>query len=300
MYVANGDRVTIGSMAPGLGGTLANILAHVVVASYSYTSNDAVTLVLDDSGNIDTMAKHITFSTDADSNITLVGLAPSPISWRLALGSSVTVRGGAANAIFSMQSFVAATPLTIVGGAGSNTLDYSSYATDVSVNLQTGTATDLAGISDPNTGRITIQNVIGGSGNDTLIAGADRSILIGGGGADHLFGGSGEDILIGGTTDYTQPTLNAAALDAIFQEWNRTDLGFDDRMSDLLTGSNSQGVAAYNVIDGTAILLDSTTVHDDLAADVLTGGTYQPVRDPIANRSKPRATHGLAPPCSTT
>jgi RHS repeat-associated protein len=95
----------------------------------------------------------------------------------------------------------------------------------------------------------------------------------GGGGADHLFGGYGEDILIGGTIDYTQPSLNAAAFDAILQEWNRTDRGFDDRMSDLLTGSNSLGIAAKNVVGGTAILLDSTTVHDDLAADVLTGGT---------------------------
>jgi hypothetical protein len=143
----------------------------------------------------------------------------------------------------------------------------------VSVNLQAGTATDLAGISDPNTGRITIQNVIGSSVNDTLTAGTGRSILIGGGGADNLFGGSGEAILIAGTTDHTQPNLNVAALDAIFQELNRTDLGFDDRMSDLLTGSNSQGIVAKNVIGGTAILLNGTTVHDDLAADVLTGGT---------------------------
>jgi Ca2+-binding RTX toxin-like protein len=100
-----------------------------------------------------------------------------------------------------------------------------------------------------------------GSGNDTLIAGADRSILIGGGGADQLLGGSGEDILIAGTTDYTQP-LNAAAFDAILQEWNRTDLGFDDRMSDLKTGSNSLGVAAKNVVGGMPILLNSMTVHN--------------------------------------
>jgi hypothetical protein len=40
-----------------------------------------------------------------------------------------------------------------------------------------------------------------------------------------------------------------------------------------MTGSNSLGVAAKNVIGGMAILLNSTTVHDDLAADVLTGGT---------------------------
>jgi hypothetical protein len=272
IQAANGDHVTVGSLAPGLGGTLANILDQVNVVSY--TPNDAVSLVLDDSGNTDTTAaKHITFVKDTDGNTSLVGLTPLALSWLLPSASSVTVLGGAANEIFSMQSFVADTPLTIVGGTGSNTLDYSSYTTDVSVNLQTGTATDLAGISDPNTGRVTIQNVIGGSGNDTLTAGADRSILIGGGGADHLFGGSGEGLLIAGTTDYTHPNLDAAAFDAIVQEWNRTDLSFDDRMSDLMTGSNAGGVAAKNVVGGTAILLNGTTVHDDLAASVLTGGT---------------------------
>ena len=271
IIAASGDHVTVGSLAPNLGGTLANILDQVNVVSY--TPNDAVTLVLDDSANTDTTAEHITFVKDTDGNTSLVGLTPAALSWLLPSASSVTVLGSAANEIFSMQSFVADTPLTIVGGTGSNTLDYSSYTTDVSVNLQTGTATDLAGISDPNTGRITIQNVIGGSGNDTLTAGADRSILIGGGGTDQLFGGSGENLLIAGTTDYSQPNLDAAAFDAIVQEWNRTDLGFDDRMSDLMTGSNAQGVAAKNVIDGTAILLNSTTVQDDLAAIALTGGT---------------------------
>jgi hypothetical protein len=272
IQAANGDHVTVGTLAPRLGGLLATILDQVNVVSY--TSDDAVSLVFDDSGNTDTTPKHITFSGyDADGNTSMAGLTQIAVSWRLPSASSVTVRGGAADEIFSMQSVVATTPLTIVGGTGINTLDYSSYTTDVSVNLQTGAATDLAGITDPKTGRVTIQNVIGGSGNDTLSAGTRRSILIGGGGSDQLFGGSGQDILIGGTTDYTQPGLNVDALDAILREWNRTDLGFSDRMSDLLTGSNSQGIAAKNVVAGTAILLNSTTVHDDLAADVLTGGT---------------------------
>ena len=265
IVAADGDHVTVGSSAPGLGGTLADILGQVNVTST--TPNDAVSVVLDDSGNADTTATHLTFSGfDADGDVSLTGLTPVALSWNLSAASSVTIQGGAADEIFSMDPVVAVTPVTIVGGAGNNTLDYSTYTTDVSVDLSTGTATDLAGVSN-------IQNVIGGSGNDTLTAGADRSILIGGSGADQLFGGSGEDILIGGTTDFTQPNLDAAALDAIVQEWNRTDLSFDDRVSDLMTGSNSQGVAAANVVSGVAILLDSSTVHDDLAVDVLTGGT---------------------------
>src|SRR5262249_45470260 len=123
IQAANGDNVTVGSLAPGLGGTLANILDQVNVVSY--TPNDAVSLVLDDSGNTDTTPKHMTFSGfDGDGNVSLVGLTPIAMSWRLPSASSVTVRGGAANEIFSMQSVVAVTPVTIIGGTGSNTLDY--------------------------------------------------------------------------------------------------------------------------------------------------------------------------------
>jgi hypothetical protein len=59
----------------------------------------------------------------------------------------------------------------------------------------------------------------------------------------------------------------------MLQEWNRTDLNFDDRMSDLFTGSNLKGIAPKNVVGGMAILLNSATVHSDGAADTLTGGT---------------------------
>ena len=48
-------------------------------------------------------------------------------------------------------------------------------------------------------------------------------------------------------------------------------------------------MAAKNVIGGTAILLNGTTVHDDLAADGLTGGTgrdwyFMDASDFIANK----------------
>jgi hypothetical protein len=478
------DTVTLGSIAPNLGGTLANIMGPVAVASYS--PSDAVRLVLDDSGNADVTPKNVMLTPRNgrfDYGDHIEGFAPNTVYWNLGANAAIALRGGAADESFALVGTTSAAAISIDGGGGVNTLDYSGYAGPTSglmswytaegnandavggnngiavagvtyaqgevgqafnfngvdsyiqvpntlalesphisveawvnatnphlggyildkgdngsllpsyslsmgsgsglvfevsdgttyadspdagpgiwdgnwhhvvgtydgatirlyvdgaevgngtptniaiaydlpntndlfigsyagqdrfdfnglvdelsvynralsaadvqaiyaagsagksgvhhgvvVNLPLGTATGLTG------GIANIQNVIGSPGDDTLSAGADRSILIGGDGADQLFGGSGENILIGGTTDYTQPSLNAAALDAVLQEWNRTDLGFDDRVSDLLTGSNSQGVAARNVIGATAILLNSTTVHDDPAADVLTGG----------------------------
>jgi Ca2+-binding RTX toxin-like protein len=82
----------------------------------------------------------------------------------------------------------------IDGGGGINTLDYSAYTTDVTVDLGAGAATGTGRISN-------IQNATGGSGNDTLTGDLADNILIGGGGNDILTGGMGNDILIGGMGD---------------------------------------------------------------------------------------------------
>ena len=60
--VTNGDAVRLGSLAPNLGGTLANILGPVAVDTYS--PDNVVTLVLDDSGNADLTPKHVTLTPE--------------------------------------------------------------------------------------------------------------------------------------------------------------------------------------------------------------------------------------------
>jgi Ca2+-binding RTX toxin-like protein len=84
---------------------------------------------------------------------------------------------------------------TVDGGQGvTNTLDYSAYTTAISVNLgaDTPTATGVTGINN-------IQNVIGGSGSDTITGDDAVNILDGRAGNDRLTGGGGNDTLIGGT-----------------------------------------------------------------------------------------------------
>jgi Ca2+-binding RTX toxin-like protein len=102
--------------------------------------------------------------------------------------------------------------------------------------------------------------LVGGAGNDTLLGGPSRDLLIGGLGADQLDGGADDDILIGGTTNYD---TNITALVAIMKEWSRTDLNYHQRINDLLTGGG---------LNGSNTLVDGTTVLDDNAIDVLTGG----------------------------
>jgi Ca2+-binding RTX toxin-like protein len=172
---------------------------------------------------------------------------------------------------------------TIDGGAGSDLLNYSDYVTAVSVVLADsglGTATHTGGVtgienvtggaaSDTligNAGNNVLNGgsagndiLVGGAGNDALIAGAGRSLLIGGLGADTLLGGGADDILIGGTTDYD---TNTSALLALMSEWQRTDADYTTRISHLRNGGGNNGTFKLN----------STTVHDDATADVLTGG----------------------------
>jgi hypothetical protein len=97
-------------------------------------------------------------------------------------------------------------------------------------------------------------------------------VIIGGSGPDTIktvAANTGDNVMLAGSTSYD---ANLAALNAIFAEWTRTDLGFDDRVSDLLGGSNSAGAKPLNTVNGQLILLNNAAVHADTSADNLSGG----------------------------
>ena len=104
-------------------------------------------------------------------------------------------------------------------------------------------------------------NLLVGDGNaNTLTGGPGRDILIGRAGADVLKGGAGDNILIGDSTIYdTNPT----ALAAIFAEWNRTDISFEKRHSDLNSASSKGLNGIFN--------LNKKSIISDISADVLFG-----------------------------
>jgi hypothetical protein len=59
-----------------------------------------------------------------------------------------------------------------------------------------------------------------------------------------LKGGIGDNILIGDSTIYD---TNMVALSAIFAEWNRTDISFEKRVSDLNSASRTGLNGIYNL-----------------------------------------------------
>jgi len=85
----------------------------------------------------------------------------------------------------------------IDGGAGIDTLDYSGASTyRVTINLQTGIQYDNR--STPSNDTVTgIENVVGGSGNDTMTGNDVANMLKGNSGNDALYGQGGNDTLIG-------------------------------------------------------------------------------------------------------
>ena len=113
--------------------------------------------------------------------------------------------------------------MTIWDGNGNDTYDLSNYSNGVTVDLRpemwsVTSAAQLADLdwrtSDPSRMargnvynsalfngdlRSVIENAIGGSGGDTLVANDFGCTLTGGGGDDFLTGGAGVDRLVGGT-----------------------------------------------------------------------------------------------------
>jgi hypothetical protein len=156
-------------------------------------------------------------------------------------------------------------------------LDYSSFTTPVTVNLATGSATNVNGGA---AGAVTnIQNVHGGNHGNTLTGNGQGNILIGGSGSNTITGGSGMSILIadkgpstitGGSSggdiligDYTtydaMTTANELALMSILAEWQSAD-SYAVRFHDINTGTGGG-------LNGTAKLNWGTTVKDDGTPD---------------------------------
>jgi hypothetical protein len=209
-------------------------------------------------------------------------------------GFQKLIGGAAADAFFFQQG--GSVSGTVDGGAGTNALDYSQYSGDITVDL----ALNLASLINQGAagGVLDIANVTGSIGNDLLVGDANANSLMGGTGRNVLIGGPGSDtvdasqshddnVLIGGRTDWD---MNINALQPIMAEWTRTDLGFSDRRSDLLNGTNGQGKAPLNKLAGQTILLapatnaqsNNGTVHADGAKDTLIGTN---LTNPLTGRS---------------
>ncbi|WP_151117900.1 Calx-beta domain-containing protein [Hypericibacter adhaerens] len=92
-------------------------------------------------------------------------------------------------------------PDTLAGGSGTDTADFSGYASNRDITLVlndsgNGTA-NVSGSGDD--ALFSIENVLGGSGDDHITGGSPNNLFMGNSGDDTLEGGGGDDTLYGGT-----------------------------------------------------------------------------------------------------
>src|SRR5882672_8855562 len=108
-------------------------------------------------------------------------------------GADTSLGGNGNDYIFA----VIGTPESIDGGAGIDTLDTTLFSGNYVVNLTTG-LTNFAGESF-----INMENLISGTGSDSLTGTAGANLISGGDGNDTINGGGGADTSLGGAgNDY--------------------------------------------------------------------------------------------------
>jgi hypothetical protein len=137
----------------------------------------------------------------------------------------------------------------LTGNGANSYLGYYERTTAVSVDLASGTATDVGSYTG-------IYNAQGGSANDTLLGDGNANNLWGGGGCDTLDGAAGTDNVYGGWNNVTGFNRNDTCGDTIFDT---------DTSADTLYGGNfNQG--------GTGDDLGTDTFNISSAGTIAYGG----------------------------
>ena len=184
--------------------------------------------------------------------------------------------------------------MTLWDGGGSDTYDFSNYATALAVSLEPGGWTVTSGqqLASLGNGHLAagnianallyqanpaslIENVIGGSGNDTLTGNVANNVFRGGGGNDFIDGHGGSDTAAyaGNKADYhyeqqvdgswTVADLRGGSPDGVDTLKNIRFLKFADTTVDLGPGLTViSGTKANDTIDATHTVAGQSTPTD--------------------------------------
>jgi hypothetical protein len=155
---------------------------------------------------------------------------------------------------------------TLIGGADTDLASYANAGGSVTVDLAAGTSSGAAG-SD----RLTsIENVLGGNGNDSIAGDGLTNVLYGGAGDDTLAGGLGDDRLDGGEgNDFVSYADAASGVDV------RLDASGGGNPAGGAVGdglSNFEGVIGSNSNDTLIGNTGANTLIGGDGADSMSGG----------------------------
>ncbi len=162
-----------------------------------------VPLVIDGLGGTDSVRINGTSGNDTIT-VTSLGITVNGASLVLSSVESKTLAGAAGN---DQYHFNPNSPLGLYSisesGVGIDTINLSSSTLPVSLNLGIAPTQVVNANLSLILGSATIENAIGGSGNDTLTGNTLNNSLSGGDGNDTLAGARGNDTLAGGAGDDT-------------------------------------------------------------------------------------------------
>ncbi|MGE1155225.1 serralysin family metalloprotease [Pseudomonas kitaguniensis] len=159
---------------------------------------------------------------------------------------------------YSAKSSADKLVFSVWDGGGNDTLDFSGFTQNQKINLNEASFSDVGGM----VGNVsiakgaTIENALGGSGNDLIIGnnaanvikgGAGNDIIYGGGGADQLWGGTGSDTFVYGASTDSKP----GASDKIFDFTSGAD---KIDVSGITKGAGLSFVSAFTGHAGDAVL----------------------------------------------
>lgn len=288
----------------GIGDILANTDVKGDLVDWTYLTTESITLTLLDTGDATAIVKDgggITVETDKVNGIesiiaaggddVLTGNASANYIDAGAGHNTVNGGGGDDYIIGGADGLLTGGGLlgdTIDGGAGNDTFgwDHVSSAGGVTVDLaaKDGAGFVTATIRDSSNTLLetdhlrSIENLVGGAGNDTLSGDALNNCLYGGNGNDTLIGGAGNDKLEGGrgidTIDLSDPHggLTAGSDTVIYRNLGDGELvGTNDIHTsidhgDVITGFTTSGAAGDidhidldALLDNLGIAADNTT-----------------------------------------
>jgi Ca2+-binding RTX toxin-like protein len=180
--------------------------------------------------------------------------------------------------------------MTVYDTGGTDTLDFSQTSADQVITLsEESLSSVLGGRHNLGIARgATVENAIGGSGNDTLIGNSAANTLNGGADADRLIGGLGNDIYITDGRDTITEAQNAgtdrvqssathtlgAHLENLTLTGSGAINGTGNTLNNVITGNGGNnilngGAGADRLIGG----LGNDMLRGDAGTDSLTGGS---------------------------
>lgn len=189
------------------------------------------------------------------------------------------------NADVDQSEFQVLEESAAIGGSGTDTVDFSpTTLTNISIDLQpiNGNAQtvrpgwSIALMANPGTVG-DFENVIGGSGDDTISGNSNNNTLTGNGGNDTFFGRRGNDTMIGGIGNdvYRFEAATNAEADLVTEFFNEGTDKLDFSAISILVACNLGESTIQNVHTNRTLKLNATNVMDDLtggsASDFLIG-----------------------------